>query len=156
MLDSILFFKKTKSLIQLCVSFRFKFYHCFYDICRSLFFLVQRFTKLLELWLLNTFLYNDVVMPIIVLFIELYETMIRGTTLIIEGYFCLVSKSYLKLHDEKIRFFMVSDLTFKLISINTIIMLSAFTKQIQITVNVGLFLFITSFCCFFLVLVYTC
>lgn len=69
------------------VSFRFKCYHCFYDICRSLFFLVQRFTKLLELWLLNTFLYNDVVMPVIVLFIELYETMIRGTTLIIEGYF---------------------------------------------------------------------
>ena len=52
--------------------------------------------------------------------------------------------------------FMVSDLTFKLLSTNTIIMLSAFTKQIHITVNVGLFLFITSFCCFFLVLVYTC
>jgi len=85
-LDSILFFEKNKIFDTTVCIISFQMLLLFYDISRSLFFLVQRFTKLLELLLLNTFLYNDVVMPVIVLFIELYETMIRGATLIIEGY----------------------------------------------------------------------
>jgi hypothetical protein len=140
--------------MQLCVSFRFKFYHCFYDICRSLFFLVQRFTKLLELWLLNTFLYNDVVMPVIVLFIELYETMIRGTTLIIEGYFFWYRSRIWNSWWENTLF---HGFRFNLQIIKYQYNYNAVCfHETDTDVNVGLFLFITSFCCFFLVLVYTC